>query len=176
MEKTTNYQLPKWEKSDFIKMDDFNDAFGKLDAALKAEADAAAGAASAESMAAVQQSVAALEQTVAKSKLCRIKYGSYTGNGKSGKANPNTLSCDFYPVLLIISKIDEYSNITRAVAIRGVSKFSSGAGNRLNINTWSERGVSWYSETETDTYYNAYDVQLNTSGIVYQYLILGYDQ
>ena len=36
MEKTTNYQLPKWEKSDFIKMDDFNDAFGKLDAALKA--------------------------------------------------------------------------------------------------------------------------------------------
>ena len=46
MEKTTNYQLPKWEKSDFIKMDDFNDAFGKLDAALKANADAAAGAAS----------------------------------------------------------------------------------------------------------------------------------
>ena len=45
MEKTTNYQLPKWEKSDFIKMDDFNDAFGKLDAALKANADAAAGAA-----------------------------------------------------------------------------------------------------------------------------------
>ena len=79
-------------------------------------------------------------------------------------------------MLLIISRIDEYSNITRAVAIRGVSKFGSGAGNRLNINTWSERGVSWYSETETDTYYNAYDVQLNTSGIVYQYLILGYDQ
>ena len=169
MEKTTNYQLPKWEKNDFIKMDDFNDAFGKLDAALKANADAAAGAASAER-------VTALEQTVTKSKLCRIKYGSYTGNGKGGKAAPSTLSCDFYPVLLIISKIDEYSNITRAVAIRGVSKFGSGADNRLNINTWSERGVSWYSETETDTYYNACDVQLNTSGLVYQYLILGYDQ
>ena len=135
------------------------------------EADARAAADSTASKA-----LSALEQTVTKSKLCRIKYGSYTGNGKSGKANPNTLSCDFYPVLLIISKIDEYSNITRAVAIRGVSKFGSGAGNRLNINTWSERSVSWYSETETDTYYNAYDVQLNTSGIVYQYLILGYDQ
>lgn len=57
MEKTTNYQLPKWEKSDFIKMDDFNDAFGKLDAALKTNADAAAGAASAESMAAVRQEI-----------------------------------------------------------------------------------------------------------------------
>lgn len=171
IETTKNYALPKWKKSDFIQMDDFNDAFAKLDTALKAEADARAAADSTASKA-----LSALEQTVTKSKLCRIKYGSYTGNGKSGKANPNTLSCDFYPVLLIISKIDEYSNITRAVAIRGVSKFSSGAGNRLNINTWSERSVSWYSETETDTYYNAYDVQLNTSGIVYQYLILGYDQ
>ena len=171
IETTKNYALPKWKKSDFIQMDDFNDAFAKLDTALKAEADARAAADSTASKA-----LSALEQTVTKSKLCRIKYGSYTGNGKSGKANPNTLSCDFYPVLLIISRIDEYSNITRAVAIRGVSKFSSGAGNRMNINTWSERGVSWYSETETDTYYNAYDVQLNTSGIVYQYLILGYDQ
>lgn len=171
IETTKNYALPKWKKSDFIQMDDFNDAFAKLDTALKAEADARAAADSTASKA-----LSALEQTVTKSKLCRIKCGSYTGNGKSGKANPNTLSCDFYPVLLIISRIDEYSNITRAVAIRGVSKFGSGAGNRLNINTWSERGVSWYSETETDTYYNAYDVQLNTSGIVYQYLILGYDQ
>lgn len=171
IETTKNYALPKWKKSDFIQMDDFNDAFAKLDTALKAEPDARAAADSTASKA-----LSALEQTVTKSKLCRIKYGSYTGNGKSGKANPNTLSCDFYPVLLIISKIDEYSNITRAVAIRGISKFGSGAGNRLNINTWSERGVSWYSETETDTYYNAYDVQLNTSGIVYQYLILGYDQ
>lgn len=171
IETTKNYALPKWKKSDFIQMDDFNDAFAKLDTALKAEADARAAADSTASKA-----LSTLEQTVTKSKLCRIKYGSYTGNGKSGKANPNTLSCDFYPVLLIISRIDEYSNITRAVAIRGVSKFGSGAGNRLNINTWSERGVSWYSETETDTYYNAYDVQLNTSGIVYQYLMLGYDQ
>ena len=171
IETTINYALPKWKKSDFIQMDDFNDAFAKLDTALKAEADARAAADSTASKA-----LSALEQTVTTSKLCRIKYGSYTGNGKSGKADPNTLSCDFYPVLLIISRIDEYSNITRAVAIRGVSKFGSGAGNRLNINTWSERGVSWYSETETDTYYNAYDVQLNTSGIVYQYLILGYDQ
>lgn len=170
MEKTTNYQLPKWEKSDFIKMDDFNDAFGKLDAALKANADAAAGAASAER-------VTALEQTVTKSKLCRIKYGSYIGNGKGGKAAPNTLSCDFYPVLLIITTIDQYNNITRVFALRGISHFEGGVdGVRKNLITWNDRSVSWQSATETDAYYNACDVQLNTSGIVYQYLILGYDQ
>lgn len=34
--KTDNYSLPQWEKQDFIKMEDFNDVFGKTDAALKA--------------------------------------------------------------------------------------------------------------------------------------------
>lgn len=170
MEKTTNYQFPKWEKSDFIKMDDFNDAFGKLDAALKENADAAAGAASAER-------VTALEQTVTKSKLCRIKYGSYTGNGKGGKAAPNTLSCDFYPVLLIITTIDQYNNITRVFALRGISHFEGGVdGVRKNLITWNDRSVSWQSATETDAYYNACDVQLNTSGVTYQYLFLGFDQ
>lgn len=170
MEKTTNYQLPKWEKNDFIKMEDFNDAFGKLDAALKENADAAAGAASAER-------VTALEQTVTKSKLCRIKYGSYIGNGKGGKAAPNTLSCDFYPVLLIITTIDQYNNITRVFALRGISHFEGGVdGVRKNLITWNDRSVSWQSATETDAYYNACDVQLNTSGVTYQYLFLGFDQ
>ena len=31
METTTNYKLPQWVKADQIKMDDFNDAFGKID-------------------------------------------------------------------------------------------------------------------------------------------------
>jgi len=34
MTKTTNYQLPKWEKTDRIQMKDFNDMTAKLDAAL----------------------------------------------------------------------------------------------------------------------------------------------
>ena len=62
MEKTTNYQLPKWEKSDFIKMDDFNEAFGKLDAALKTQSDAIAGKAGGEDLTAVRQEVAAARE------------------------------------------------------------------------------------------------------------------
>ena len=34
MTKTTNYQLPKWEKTDRIQMKDFNDAMDNLEAAL----------------------------------------------------------------------------------------------------------------------------------------------
>ena len=36
MTKTTNYQLPKWEKTDRIQMKDFNDMTATLDAALGA--------------------------------------------------------------------------------------------------------------------------------------------
>ena len=53
MTKTTNYQLPKWEKTDRIQMKDFNDMTATLDAALKANADA----------------------------MPRILHGSYTGDG-----------------------------------------------------------------------------------------------
>ena len=40
MTKTTNYQLNQWAKSDRIRMDDFNADNAKIDAALKANADA----------------------------------------------------------------------------------------------------------------------------------------
>ena len=63
MEKTTNYQLPKWEKNDFIKMDDFNDMTAKLDAALKTQSDAIAGKAGGEDLTAVRQEVAAARET-----------------------------------------------------------------------------------------------------------------
>ena len=42
MTKTTNYQLPKWEKTDRIQMKDFNDMTATLDAALKSVADGGA--------------------------------------------------------------------------------------------------------------------------------------
>ena len=60
MTKTTNYQLPKWEKTDRIQMKDFNDMTATLDAALKANADA----------------------------MPRILHGSYTGDGETSQFIP----------------------------------------------------------------------------------------
>ena len=62
METTTNYKLPQWVKEDPIKMDDFNGAFANIDAALKANADEAAGKASSAELNAVQQEVAAARE------------------------------------------------------------------------------------------------------------------
>ena len=47
MTKTTNYQLNQWAKSDRVMMDDFNADNAKIDAALKANADAIAETAAA---------------------------------------------------------------------------------------------------------------------------------
>ena len=62
MEKTANYQLPQWVKEDAIKMEDFNAAFGTLDGALKANADAIAGKAGSDEVGAVQREVAAARE------------------------------------------------------------------------------------------------------------------
>ena len=99
METTTNYKLPQWVKEDPIKMQDFNAAFASIDAALKAETDARSEA---DSTAA--ERITALAQTIANGKICRIKYGSYAGNGLSGAENPNKIDCGFYPLLVMVSE------------------------------------------------------------------------
>lgn len=57
MNKTANFDLPQWEKSDFIQMNDFNAAFGTLDGALKTQADALAGKAGSDEVGAVRQEI-----------------------------------------------------------------------------------------------------------------------
>ena len=166
MEKTTNYQLPKWEKSDFIKMDDFNDAFGKLDAALKEDADAAAGAASAESVTAIAQALGS------GGRVCRITTGSYTGNGKTGETNKRTISVDFTPVLVaVVSEGDITGNYgyTPMLLLRGCTKAArnsfTGSGSTPTV-SWNTKSVAWYADHDMTA--------LNFSGWTYQYVVIGY--
>ena len=42
MNKTANFQLTQWEKTDRIMMEEFNDNWDKIDTALKGNADKAA--------------------------------------------------------------------------------------------------------------------------------------
>mgnify|MGYP000562301891 CR=1 FL=1 len=73
MEKTTNYKLPRWEKDDFVKMDDFNAAFQTIDETLKAGADAVADEAAASRSAAIGATARSAAPTSARSPwiLCR---------------------------------------------------------------------------------------------------------
>ena len=173
MKKTDNYSLPQWEKQDFIKMEDFNDAFGKTDAALKANADAAATGLNAE-IAERGEAIAALGKNLgAAGHNCRIAFGSYTGTGATDAANPNTLQFDFYPVLVLIGDTKATSaprNPTVFLRDRIKVCADPAGGNGLLVATWSDNALSWYCRSD-----NAY-YQLNGSGELYRYAVIGYDK
>ena len=174
MKKTDNYSLPQWEKQDFIKMEDFNDAFGKTDAALKANADATATGLNAET-AARGEAIAALGKNLgAAGHNCRIAFGSYTGTGTTGAASPNTLQFDFYPVLVFVAPVKPSGSTQNpSIFLRGRDKASSQpeGGNDYQLTAaWTDNALSWYS---TDTYAG---YQHNFKGNVYCYAVLGYDK
>lgn len=164
METTTNYKLPQWVKEDPIKMQDFNAAFASIDAALKAETDARSEA---DSTAA--ERITALAQTIANGKICRIKYGSYAGNGLSGAENPNKIDCGFYPLLVMVSEQSD----TQHWALRGVSGFYN-SNNRGNAAIWDNSSVSWFCQGE-DQYFSPPAIQFNEQGKTYYYVVLGCD-
>ena len=147
-------------------MSDFNDLTHKLDAALKANADAAAGKAEAET-------VTAIAQTIASSKICRAKSGTYTGTGLSGQNHPNSVECGFCPAVLVRFRADGGQKTT---VIRGVTACSSGIGSMNNYYTWGDSGVSRVSQTlDSDSGGYMASSQFNSSGKEYCYLVLGYD-
>lgn len=160
MDKTTNFDLPQWVKEDPIKMQDFNAAFQTIDETLKANADAAAGAAGAESVSALARDVGT------GGKNCRVAFGSYTGTGKYGSANPNTLTFPIKPVLVVITSPDSV-----AMHFRPAASSASGGGGAVKL-TWGERSLSWYTVDTT----NPEIRQDNNAGVTYQYMAFGYDE
>ena len=148
MTKTTNYQLNQWAKPDRIMMDDFNADNQKLDAALKANADAIA------------------EHGVKLTQLgnCEIEIFSYTGTGKYGAENPTTITFPKMPAFFIVygtnffmaaegQRTDSLSvNQSRESGSIGISNYTL---------TWTGNTVKFYSSSGTN-------FQGNLSGAVYR--------
>ena len=86
MNKTANFQLTQWEKTDRIMMEDFNRDNAAIDAALKSNADKAA----------------ALQTALASCGNCKIEVKTYTGTGTYGSSNPNTLTFSAAPLLVLL--------------------------------------------------------------------------
>ncbi len=135
METTTNYKLPQWVKADQIKMDDFNGAFANIDAALKANADAAASKASSAELNAVQQDLAAAREA-----NCLVKL-----------AGPLVTTTENAAMEFDLSQVD----MTKIAALFVVFSIGSGSGNAslsangttvstVCSNNWStSAGIAW---------------------------------
>lgn len=152
-QKTANYQLSQWVKSDRIQMDDFNSDNAKIDTALKALAD----------------KDTAMEAALASCGNCKIVYGTYTGNGKSGSANPNKLTFSGKPVLVIVQEEEQTSNMDINLRMLRPCTWAQGAAtndNWVNAVTWGAAQVQWYSRNDYAP------TQFNETGKKYYYLAL----
>lgn len=148
-QKTANYQLSQWVKSDRIQMDDFNSDNAKIDTALKALAD----------------KDTAMEAALAKCGNCKIVYGTYTGNDKCGSDNPNKLTFIGKPILVIVQAQSNTSMYDQHLRLmRGCSWAVGDHSNSSYKNTvgWGDTYVSWYGSKAA--------TQFNTQSIVYNYI------
>ena len=142
MTKTTNYQLPKWEKTDRVQMKDFNDMTATLDAALKANADTAA---------ANTQTLAAQAQAIAKLGNCKVVAGSYTGDGTYGADHAITLNFSHKPMLVFVQAKERNAHYRMMLLRDSLWAFPYAADkyNQTNV-TWGATSVSWYSTYSKD--------------------------
>ena len=154
MTKSTNYQLNQWAKSDRVMMDDFNADNAKIDAALKANADAIA----AETTARVAGD-AALQSAVSACGDCFVEAKTYTGNGTKGSSNAIRFTFDKTPQIVFITGYG-----TTAIGVRGCSSALSTDSGGLRT-SWSGKTVSWYHD-------NNYVSHMNNTGSTYTVIAL----
>ena len=93
----------------------------------------------------------------------RIIYGSYVGTGTYGAGNPNTLTFDFRPLLLIWGD-PVYDQYTTVVCMRGRDNQPGPNGRITTI--WGNNSVSWYHNSSAQE-------QANSSGVSYPYVAIG---
>ena len=96
----------------------------------------------------------ALEMLLPIVNMAVMAVGSYVGSGTFGKDNPNSITLDFTPQMVIISGGNKSLNISNTLKTGGET-----AGYIEN------KKVTWYSTSA--------DAQLNTSEVTYTYIAIG---
>lgn len=103
----------------------------------------------------------------------QVVTGSYVGTGTYGADNPNSLTFEFEPKLVIVYSLSSYGlnpyqTYWRDSTIWAYGQTKSVIGAQSYISNFSldENTLSWYST-------NAATAQLNTSGVIYNYIAIG---
>lgn len=98
----------------------------------------------------------------------KIEIGSYVGTDTYGKDSPSSITFDFVPQLVVVSRAtssDEGGHVWLRDAKYGISEIEGTKHNSVNL-TWEDRTVEWYG---TDKF-----IQLNSSNGTYVYIGIGY--
>lgn len=149
MDHTTNHQLSQWENTDRVLMEDFNADNAKIDAALRAEADARA----AETQA---RAAADAELSAQMSKLgnCQISRFTYTGTGPDV---PQVLTFPKKPLMVMMMN----GSGCAAFCLYGFtsSRLLDSSDGHFPV-SWTENSLTWTSST------------MNAKGTPYPALVL----
>ena len=108
------------------------------------------------------------EITSALSGFARIETGSYTGTGKYGESNPNTLTFGFEPKVIFIYTSDssEVAILLKDQTIARNNQQGTSSAQLLRGITWIGNTVSWYSSDSADQ-------QRNEASKQYTYIAIG---
>ena len=146
MNYTQHYQLPQWVETDRILMDDFNDSYEKIDAALDSLRED------------VDANDAAQTAALAAKGNCQIYTGTYVGSGKYGINNRNSFTFPKAPLaILITDPIDGY--VLWATNGMQQAYAQTSQGSLLNL-SWEGNTVKWFN-------YNTNIEQLDHPGRMY---------
>lgn len=163
---TPNYQLNQWEPGDKVQRADFNADNAKIDAALKAEADARSSAV-AEITAqlagkAAQSAVTALSGQVAKCGNCQIWTTTYTGTGQYGADHPNSITFPKVPAIAFVISTESCSAMFAPGQTGGATLAVGGSVLKVS---WTGRTLSWSQHQHANG-------QMNNLGETYRVIAL----
>lgn len=98
----------------------------------------------------------------------KIATGSYVGTGTAGSSNPNSLTFDFDPQLVIITGQYSGSQIAWPLLFmrNNTTAFEMGEGAYTCKVTWNGKIVKWYSTENAGR-------QMNYDGRKYYYVAIG---
>ena len=152
MNQTSNYQLSQWDPEDRILRTDFNEDNAKVDAALKANANAVSAEASARSSA-----INTLTNALTQKGNCRVEIMTYVGTGTNSETGPSSLTFSARPVLFFIAGDDAGVGYN----VRGNNYLFT----RPNTSVSACDG-SWSGNTYTWSNYYTQN-QMNAKGVLY---------
>lgn len=150
MNKTANFQLTQWEKTDRILMEEFNSDNEKIDTALKSNADG----------------VAALQTALASCGNSQIGISTYTGTGTRGEEYPTVITFPKMPTVFFVRGRGTFFAAQGGASEGSLIVYDSGSAQiRDALLSWSGNQLSIVSS-------NNAKYQLNTDNSLYWVLAL----
>lgn len=170
--KTSNYQLNQWVKSDKVLMEEFNADNAKIDAALASKASTSA-LSSAQST--LNSKITNLQSTVSGQgtalslRNCRFVTGSYQGEAQEATSGPVTLTFPYKPVFVFLCATIRTTFFTAARG-QSVTYRTQSLDTRPTYLEWGERTLKW-SPLPTFAIASSQD-QMNESVDTYHYFAI----